>query len=100
MFELTQICRLDKNLVDLILNILSLLSKSTEKYFLSLDVSSFDWVKDQFVIRAFESAELSVAEEDELQEMRNGRRLKLKHSYGLIQVVCLTGAPHHHKEGE
>jgi hypothetical protein len=36
-------------------------------------------VRDPFVINAFESAELNVAE-DELTEIRNNRRLKLKHS--------------------
>jgi hypothetical protein len=38
-----------------------------------------DWVKDLFVLSAFESAELTVAE-DELMEIRKDRRLKLKHS--------------------
>jgi hypothetical protein len=37
-------------------------------------------VKDPFVISAFESAELTVVEEYELKEIRNGRRLKMKHS--------------------
>jgi hypothetical protein len=32
------------------------------------------------VLSAFESAELTVAEEDELTEIDNDRRLKLKHS--------------------
>jgi hypothetical protein len=58
---------------------LSLLSKNTEKYFLSLAVSSLDWVKDPFVSSVFESAELTVAE-DELTEISESRRLKLKHS--------------------
>jgi tetrahydromethanopterin S-methyltransferase subunit H len=40
MFEVTKRCRLDKNLVDLILQNLSLLSKNIEKYFPPLDVSS------------------------------------------------------------
>jgi hypothetical protein len=39
-----------------------------------------DWVKDPFVLSVFESAELIVAEEDELTEIRKDRRLKLKHS--------------------
>jgi hypothetical protein len=77
--KLTNSFRLDKNLVDLILQSLSLLSKNTEKYFLSLDVSFLGWVREPFVISAFESAELTVAE-DELTEIRNNRRLKLKHS--------------------
>jgi hypothetical protein len=47
-------------------------------YFPSLDVSSLDW--DPFVLNAFESAELNVAEEDELTEKRDDRRMKLKRS--------------------
>lgn len=62
MFELTKNCRLDKNLVSLILQSLSLLSKNIEKYFPSLGVSSLDWVRDPFVLNACESAVLTVAE--------------------------------------
>jgi hypothetical protein len=125
MFELTRCCTLDKNL-DLILQSLS---KDTEKYFPSLDASSLDWVRHPVVLRAFESAELTAADDDELGEIRNDRRLKLKHSstdmasfwlflrqetpiikkketealfnrYGLILVVPPTGDSHHHKEGD
>jgi hypothetical protein len=80
MFELIKSCRLNKNMVNLILQSLSLLSKNAEKYYPSLDVSSFDWVRDLLVLIAFELAELTVAEEDKLMEIRNERRLKLKHS--------------------
>jgi hypothetical protein len=75
MIELTKLCRLDKNLVHLILQMLSLLSKSTGRYFQSLDVSSLDWMRGPFVLSAFEPEE-----ENELTDMRNDRRLKLKHS--------------------
>jgi hypothetical protein len=71
---------LDKNLVDLFMQNLSLLRKNTTKYFPPLDVPALDWVKDLLVLRAFESAELAVAEGDELRDTRNDRRLKLKHS--------------------
>jgi hypothetical protein len=64
MFELTKSWRLDKNLVDSILQSLSLLSKNTEKYFPSLDVFSLDWVRDQFVLSTVESAQLTVAEDE------------------------------------
>jgi hypothetical protein len=47
MFELTKSCRLGKNLVDLIIQSLPLLSKNAEKYFPSLDVCSLEWVRDQ-----------------------------------------------------
>jgi hypothetical protein len=80
MFELAKSCTLDKNLVDLILQNLSLMSKNCEKYFPSFDVSSLDWVRDLFVLSTFESAELTVAEEDEPTEIRNDMRLKLEHS--------------------
>jgi hypothetical protein len=53
MFELAKRCTLDKNIVDLILQRLSLMSKNTEKYFLSFDVSSLDWVRDPFVLSEF-----------------------------------------------
>jgi hypothetical protein len=75
MFKLTKSCRLEKYL-DLILQSLSLLSKNTEKYFPSLDVSSLDWVRDPLVLSMFESAELTAAEEDELMEITYDRRLK------------------------
>jgi hypothetical protein len=42
---------------------LSLLSKNIEKYFRSRDVSSLDRMRDPLVLSAFESAELTVAEE-------------------------------------
>jgi hypothetical protein len=80
MFQLTKSCRLEENLIDLILRSLSLMSKSTENYFLSLDASSLDWVRDLFVLGTFESTNLSVAEDDELMEIRKHGRLKLKHS--------------------
>jgi hypothetical protein len=51
----------------------------TLKSISSLDVSYFDLVRDPFALSAFESAELTDAE-DELTEVRNNRRLKLKHS--------------------
>jgi hypothetical protein len=42
MFELTESCREDKNLLDLILQSSPLLSKNTEKYFPSLEGFSLD----------------------------------------------------------
>jgi hypothetical protein len=39
-----------------------------------------DRLRDPFVFCAFDPAELTVAEEDELTEIRNDRRLKLKYS--------------------
>jgi hypothetical protein len=79
MLELTESCGLDKSIVDSILLSLSVLNKEIEKYSPSLDVLvSLDWVRDSFVLSVFESAELTVAEEDELMEVRNNRRLKLK----------------------
>jgi hypothetical protein len=38
------------------------------------------WVRDLSVLSAFESAELTVADDDDLTEIWNTRRLKLKHS--------------------
>jgi hypothetical protein len=73
MFELTKSCRLDKNIVNLILQSLSLLSKNTEKYFPSFEVSSLDWVRVPFVLSVLKSAELTVAEDDELTEITNDR---------------------------
>jgi hypothetical protein len=61
MFKLTKICRLDKNLVDLILQNSSLLSKDSENYFPALDASSWNWVRDLFVLSEFELAELTAA---------------------------------------
>jgi hypothetical protein len=46
MFELTRSCRLNKNFANLILQNLSLMSKNTEKYFLSLAVSSLKLVRE------------------------------------------------------
>jgi hypothetical protein len=90
MFELTKSCRLDESLVDLILQSLSLLSKNNGKHFQSLYVSSLDWVRDPFVFNAFKSAVLTVAEEDGLMEIRNDRRLKLKHSSTDMATIRLS----------
>jgi hypothetical protein len=63
-FELTKFYRLAKTLVDLIMRNLLLLSNNIENYFPSLDVSSLYWMRDPFVLSAFELAEYTVAEED------------------------------------
>jgi hypothetical protein len=55
---------------------LSLLSKNTEKHFPPPDISFLDWARDLFVLSVFESAELTAAEEEELIEIRNARRLE------------------------
>jgi hypothetical protein len=49
-------------------------------FFPSLDVCSLDRVRDPFVLSAFESAELTVGEEDELTHIRIDIKLKPKHS--------------------
>jgi hypothetical protein len=64
--ELTKCCTLDKNLIDLILEILPQLSKNTGKHFPSLDESPSDMMRDTFVIRALDAADVTVAKEDEL----------------------------------
>jgi hypothetical protein len=110
LFELAKCCRLGKNLVDLTLQNFSLLSKIIQKYFTSLDASSLDWDRDSFVLRAFESTELTAAEDDELMEIRNDRsthqqiwphsgclsgrssqssqRRRLKHSFLSLYRIC------------
>jgi hypothetical protein len=88
MFELIKSCTLNKNLVDLLLQSLPLLSKNTEMYFPSLNVSSLDW--EPFVLNAFESAKLNVAEKDELTEIRDDRRLKLEHSSTDMALLWLS----------
>jgi hypothetical protein len=47
-------------------------------YFPSLNASSLDW--DPLVLNAFESAELNVAEENELTKIRDDRKLEVKRS--------------------
>jgi hypothetical protein len=91
---------MDKNLVDLILHILSLLTKHIENYSPSLNVSSLDG--DPFVLSAFESAQLAATEEYGLTDVRNDRRQTegLVRRCGLILVVTPTGVPHPHKEGD
>jgi hypothetical protein len=84
--ELTKICRLNKNIVNLVLQNLSLLSKHIEKYFPSFDVSTLA----SSALYALESAELTAAEEDELTETRNDRRLKQKHSSTWPHSGCLS----------
>jgi hypothetical protein len=102
MFQLAKYCRLGKNFVDLILQNFSLLSKIIEKYFPSLNASSLDWERDPFVISAFESAELTAAEDDELTEVRNDNTETeaLFDRYGLILVVSPTGVHHRQKDGD
>jgi hypothetical protein len=69
-------------------------------YFPSLNASSLDW--DPLVLNAFESAELNVAEENELTKIRDDRKLEVKHSSIDMASFWLspTGVPHHHKEGD
>jgi hypothetical protein len=52
------------------------------------------------LLSAFESAELTTAE-DKLMEIRNDRRLKLKHSSTDMVSFCFSpiGEPHHYKDG-
>jgi hypothetical protein len=40
----------------------TLLNKNTENYFLSLDVSHLEWVRDLLMLSAFESAKLTFGE--------------------------------------
>jgi hypothetical protein len=54
MFEMTKTCRLNKNLVDLVPQSLSLLRRNVEKYFPLLDVSSLDWMRDPFVLKCIQ----------------------------------------------
>jgi hypothetical protein len=58
-----------QKLVDLIQQSLPVLSKNFEKYFPSLDAACLDWVRDSFVLNSVESAEIFVAEVDELMEI-------------------------------
>jgi hypothetical protein len=53
-------------------------------------------------LSAFKSAELTVAEEDELQKIRNDRSLKLKHpSANMAPLLSLlTGVLHYHEESD
>jgi hypothetical protein len=50
---------------------LPLLRKNTNKYFLPVEGLSLDWTRHLFPLSAFESAELSVAHQDELAGMKH-----------------------------
>jgi hypothetical protein len=49
-----------------------------------------DWVRNPFALSAFESEELTLAEQDELTEIRNERRLKPKHSSTVRASIWLS----------
>jgi hypothetical protein len=102
--KLIKSCRLEKESpTNLILQNFSLLSKNIEKYFPSFYISSLDCPRDPFGLSASESAEFNVAEEDDLMDIRNDRRLKLKHPLTGMASFWLSlrqEYPHHHKESE
>jgi hypothetical protein len=77
MFDLIKNSRLDRNLSNLILQSMSLLSKNTEKYFPSLGIFSLNWVRDLFVLSGFKSAELTIAEEDKLKKKNSSANTAL-----------------------
>jgi hypothetical protein len=101
--ELTKYCRLDKNLVDLILQNLSLLSKNTEnvfpvnwRIFLGLGVRSvcFKCVRVSRIncCRGRRADGCETRQKTETEALIN--------RYGLNLVVSPTGVPHHHKVGD
>jgi hypothetical protein len=102
MFELIKSCRLDKNLVDLILQNLSLLSKNSKKFFPPLDVSSLDWVRSVCVkcvwVSRIDCFRRWWADGHKKRQKTATEALVIR--YGLILVVSPTEVPHHHKEGD
>lgn len=64
-------CRLEKNLVSLIIQSWLLLSKNIENNFPSIDVVSLAWERDPFVVNACESAVLIFVKWDALAEIKN-----------------------------
>jgi hypothetical protein len=79
MFALTKSCRCDKNLVNLILQSLSLLSKNIENYFPSLAVSSSNWVRD-LRIMCFSVNRPKCIRRRRADTNKKGQKTEMKHS--------------------
>jgi hypothetical protein len=80
MFDLVKNCHINSDLKNLFLKCLRLLYENIKKYFLSLDVSSMDWVRNSFIDSAYETALFTTDEESELIDIKNDRGLKLQYS--------------------
>lgn len=75
MFPLFAETKYDATVIKLIVETLTSLNKSLDSYFPSLDVKSYDWVRDPFLATA--SAVLNLYEEEELAEIRTNRSLQI-----------------------
>ena len=64
----------------LILNHLNTLLTKLDKYFPSISVDQYDWIRNPFVEFEPSEEQFTLTEEEELASVLNDRTLKLKHS--------------------
>ncbi|KAL4136046.1 hypothetical protein QTP88_007615 [Uroleucon formosanum] len=78
MFPRTVERDVDASLVSLISESIMLLKDKMTKYFPSIKVEDYDWVRNPFSVSVNEVIGLTFAEEDNLISLKNDRTLKLK----------------------
>ena len=73
----------------LILNHLDTLLKNLDKYFPSISIDQYDWIKSPFVEFEPPEGQFTLTEEEELASITSDRILKLKHSELSLNVFWL-----------
>ncbi|XP_050064195.1 protein FAM200A-like [Aphis gossypii] len=78
LFNAAMVPKESSEIMTFIMEHLTALEESIDKYFLNLDISEYDWINDPFD-KNMCLTEFSLEEEEELAEIRNNRTLLLKY---------------------
>ena len=73
----------------LLLNHLDTLLKNLDKYFPSISIDQYDWIRSPFVEFKPPEGQFTLTEEEELASISSDRTLKLKHSELSLNVFWL-----------
>ncbi|KAL4100732.1 hypothetical protein QTP88_020766 [Uroleucon formosanum] len=78
MFPRTALLVADDNILSLIVESITLLEVKKNKYFPSINIKNYDWVRDPFNVSISDLVDLKLVEEENLCSIKNDRTLQLK----------------------
>lgn len=78
MFPRTALLVADDNILSLIVESITLLEVKMNKYFPSINIKNYDWVRDPFNVSISDLVDLKLVEEENLCSIKNDRTLQLK----------------------
>ncbi|KAL4090794.1 hypothetical protein QTP88_025569 [Uroleucon formosanum] len=78
MFPRTALLVADDNILSLIVESITLLEIKMNKYFPSINIKNYDWVRDPFNVSISDLVDLKLVEEENLCSIKNDRTLQLK----------------------